>query len=256
MAHCWSNDDTANSLHNMGSCRFSMAVPIRLLNLRIELIDIAVNLFHRKRVRRVIKFTDDENRLQADTVSTRIGQNNALHRSTTRCVFELDSITGSCSVNAGVRPPGLELDQYRNQLIRKVYSSLLHVGNAMDARDLTLLYDNGIRAVIDLAINERPAQLGRDIVYCRFPLNDGDGNDSAMIRLAIQTTVSLIRHEFPTLVACSAGMSRAPTIAAASIAMITKRDPDECLIELIADGPNDVSPILWNEVKNIRELHV
>ncbi len=108
MAHCWSNDDTANSLHNLGSCRFGMAVPIRLLNRRIELIDIAINLFHRKRVRCLIRFTDYENRLQADTVSTRIGQNNALHRSTTRCFFGLDSVTGSCSVNADVRKSELK----------------------------------------------------------------------------------------------------------------------------------------------------
>ena len=139
-------------------------------------------------------------------------------------------------------------------MIREVYSPLLHVGHALDARDLRLLYDNGIRAVVDLAINELPAQLGRDIVYCRFPLNDGDGNESAMIEIAIQTTVSLIKHEISTLVACSAGMSRAPTIAAASIATITRRDPDECLIHLINDGPYDLSPILWTHVKKICPL--
>ena len=121
----------------------------------------------------------------------------------------------------------------------------------MDARDLRLLYDNGIRAVIDLAINEPPAQLGREIIYCRFPLNDGDGNSDALITLAIRTTASLIQSEMPTLVACSAGMSRAPSIAAGSIALLTSRDPDDCLIQMIADAPNDVSPILWTHVKRV-----
>lgn len=128
---------------------------------------------------------------------------------------------------------------------------MLHVGNALDARDLRLLYDNGIRAVIDLAINEPPAQLGREIVYCRFPLNDGDGNSDALIALAIRTIVSLVRNEMATLVACSAGMSRAPSVAAGSIALLTGREPDDCLLELIADAPNDVSPILWIHVKRV-----
>ncbi|MBM3968002.1 MAG: dual specificity protein phosphatase family protein [Planctomycetes bacterium] len=136
-------------------------------------------------------------------------------------------------------------------MIRDVHSNLLFVGNALDARDLRLLYDTGIRAVIDLAINEPPAQLGREIVYCRFPLNDGDGNDDALIALAVRTTVSLIGSGIPTLVACSAGMSRAPTIAAASIALRTGRNPDDCLVELISNAPNDVSPILWAHIKRV-----
>jgi len=61
----------------------------------------------------------------------------------------------------------------------------------------------------------------------------------------------MIRNEIQTVVACSAGMSRAPTVAAASIALLTNRDPDECLIEIIADSPNDVSPILWTHIKRV-----
>ncbi|XZE37129.1 dual specificity protein phosphatase family protein [Pirellulaceae bacterium SH501] len=136
-------------------------------------------------------------------------------------------------------------------MIRNVYADLLYVGNAIDARDLRGIYNSGILAVIDLAINELPAQLGREIVYCRFPLNDGDGNSDALITLAVRTIASLIRYQAPTLVACSAGMSRAPSIAAASISLLTGRDPDECLTQLITDAPNDVSPILWAHVKRV-----
>ncbi len=89
-------------------------------------------------------------------------------------------------------------------MIRNVYSDHLYVGNALDARDLRMLYDNGIRAVVDLAINEKPAQLGRELIYCRFPINDGDGNPDWLIAIAIQTIVSMVRHEIRTLVACSA----------------------------------------------------
>jgi hypothetical protein len=139
-------------------------------------------------------------------------------------------------------------------LIRAVHSNMLHIGNALDARDLRLLYETGIRAVIDLAINEPPAQLGREIVYCRFPLNDGDGNSDALITLAIRTIASLIRHNIPTLVACSAGMSRAPSIASGSIALLTDRHPDDCLLQLVTGVPNDVSPTLWSHVKRVYNI--
>jgi hypothetical protein len=136
-------------------------------------------------------------------------------------------------------------------LIRNIYKGLLHVGNALDARDLRLLYDTGIKAVVDLAINETPAQLGRDLIYCRFPIHDGDGNSDEMIQIAIQTVCSLVRDRIATLVACSAGMSRAPSIASVSIAIITNQLPDECLRTVINNSPNDVSPLLWDQVKRV-----
>lgn len=136
-------------------------------------------------------------------------------------------------------------------MIRNVYSDLLYVGNAMDARDLRPIYDNRILAGVDLAINEPPAQLGREIIYCRFPLNDGEGNNDGLIEITVRTIAALIRNEMRTLVACSAGMSRAPTIAAATVALLTGRDPDECLMDIISNAPNDVSPILWTHIKQV-----
>lgn len=124
----------------------------------------------------------------------------------------------------------------------------------MDARDLRLIYDVGIHTVIDLAINEPPAQLGREIIYCRFPINDGDGNPDWLVSVIIGTIVKMIRNNMRTLVACSAGMSRAPTIAAASISLLTHRDPDDCLRDIIANAPNDVSPILWTHIKRVYKV--
>ena len=121
----------------------------------------------------------------------------------------------------------------------------------MDARDLKSIYNQQIRAVVDLAINEPPAQLGREIIYCRFPLYDGDGNNDGLIAIAVRTVAAMIQNNTRTIVACSAGMSRAPTIAAASVALLTGRDPDECLLDLISNAPNDVSPILWAQIKRV-----
>lgn len=121
----------------------------------------------------------------------------------------------------------------------------------MDARNVKAIYENQIRAVVDLAINEPPAQLGREIIYCRFPLNDGGGNNDGLIAIAVRTIAAMIRNKTRTIVACSAGMSRAPTIAAASVALMTGRDPDECLADIITNAPNDVSPILWAHIKRV-----
>ena len=121
----------------------------------------------------------------------------------------------------------------------------------MDGRDLKAIYEKQIRAVVDLAINEPPAQLGREIIYCRFPLNDGGGNNDGLIAIVVRTIAAMVQNKTRTIVACSAGMSRAPTIAAASVALMTGRDPDECLADIITNAPNDVSPILWAQIKRV-----
>ncbi len=42
-----------------------------------------------------------------------------------------------------------------------------------------------------------------------------------------------------------------PSIGAAVVATLTGRNPDDCLVDIIADGPSDVSPILWARVKSV-----
>lgn len=132
--------------------------------------------------------------------------------------------------------------------MRAVKSYSLWIGNAGDARRVADLMNAGIRAVVDLAANEPVAALPREIVYCRFPLLDGVGNELWLLRAAIATIAELLRDNVPTLVACSAGMSRSPALAAAAIALLTCRDPIECLLACVAGGPADVSPALWNDV--------
>ncbi|MFN8706998.1 MAG: hypothetical protein ACK526_19520 [Planctomyces sp.] len=66
----------------------------------------------------------------------------------------------------------------------------------------------GIGGVVDLAIEEPSVHFPRDIVYCRFPLFDGDGNSPASLQSAIDTTADFVTAEQPTLIACGDGMSR------------------------------------------------
>src|SRR5688572_5149908 len=101
----------------------------------------------------------------------------------------------------------------------------LFLGNALDARHVRGLFDVQLEAVIDLALNEPPAQLGREIVYCRFPLVDGTGNPAWLLRAAIETTSRFVRDGVKTLVSCSGAMSRSPAIVAAALAVQSGKSP-------------------------------
>lgn len=132
--------------------------------------------------------------------------------------------------------------------MREIIPGLLWIGNAADARNPSELHEQGIRAVVDLAFEHTAPQLTRDLVHCRFPLVDGAGNPPGLVRIAIDTVVAFLRMGMPTLVACGAGMSRSPAVAAAALARFQNRDVDACLQEIVANRPHDVSPSLWREV--------
>ena len=106
----------------------------------------------------------------------------------------------------------------------------------------------GILAVVDLALNESPPSLPHDLTYCRFPLIDGTGNSPRLLQAAVETVACLLRSGTPTLVYCSAGLSRSPCIAGAAIAVIRRYPLDEGLKFVLQSGPADVSPGLWSEV--------
>jgi len=135
--------------------------------------------------------------------------------------------------------------------MREIVPQLLWLGNRKDARDTTGLLDSGITAVVDLAVEELPAQLTREMVYCRFPLLDGVGNRPWLLYAAICATAGLIRKRVPTLVCCGSGMSRSPAIVAVTLAVVRRAAPDDCLQEVVAGCPHDVSPPLWNDIMNV-----
>lgn len=132
--------------------------------------------------------------------------------------------------------------------MREVVAKLLWIGNARDSRNVTDVLSAGIKAVVDLAIEEPPIQFPRDIVYARLPLLDGVGNDPAVIRAAVSVTATFIAGRVPTLVTCGGGMSRSPAIAAAALASVRGTPMDEALLDLANHGPHDVAPGLWAEV--------
>jgi hypothetical protein len=135
--------------------------------------------------------------------------------------------------------------------MRQVQPYPLWLGHVGDVRDLSGMLAAGVSALVDLAVDEPPARVTRELIYCRFPLVDGTGNAPPLLRLAIDTTAGLIRAALPTLVICSSGLSRTLAVAAAGLAAATGRPAAECLTELARVRPGDVSPGLWQDVRRL-----
>ncbi|MCH9655307.1 MAG: dual specificity protein phosphatase family protein [Planctomycetes bacterium] len=133
--------------------------------------------------------------------------------------------------------------------MREVIPQLLWIGNARDARDVKGVLDLGISAIIDLALEEPPISFPREIVYCRLPLIDGDENNQPVLETTIETVARFIQAEVPTLVACSAGMSRSPAIVAGALSKTKAISFREAIGQIAAIGPCDVSPGLWNQIE-------
>lgn len=129
--------------------------------------------------------------------------------------------------------------------MREVIAGKLWIGNAGDARDVARVLSAGVKAVVDLAIEEPPVVYPRDVTYCRFPMLDGAGNPAARLQTAIRTASALITAGTPTLIACGGGMSRAPAIAAAALAHATGIDLQQALSEVLGTGPRDLAPAFW-----------
>jgi protein-tyrosine phosphatase len=135
--------------------------------------------------------------------------------------------------------------------MRQISSYALWLGHAGDGRNPRLLLDSGIQAVVQLALEEEPLRLPREIIVCRFPLLDGGGNDPGLLDLAVTTVANLVEKKIPTLVCCGAGMSRSPAVAAVALAIVYQENADECLKRLAEHHPSDVMPGLWNDLKTV-----
>jgi len=100
----------------------------------------------------------------------------------------------------------------------------LWVGHAGDGRDYRSILDGGIRALLQVAVEEQALQPPSELIYLRFPILDGIDNPPDVLSLAVSTAAALIQAHVPTLVCCGAGMSRAPLMAAAGMALVGSYD--------------------------------
>lgn len=127
----------------------------------------------------------------------------------------------------------------------------LWIGNAADVRDTVSLLEQQIEFVVQLAAEDSAAMLPREIGLLRCPLNDGGRNDRTMLEIAIRTVGTLLAAERRTLVCCSAGMSRSPSVSACGLALATRKTPEECLESISENRCTDVSPPLWNSLLKV-----
>jgi hypothetical protein len=127
----------------------------------------------------------------------------------------------------------------------------LWIGHSGQERDWPRLFGTGIRAVIELAMEEPPEGSPRELIACRFPLLDGPGNDAGVLGLAVCTVGELVRAQVPTLLCCGGGVSRAPAVAAAALALAHGLPPADCLQQVAACHHCDVSPGLWDDVTTL-----
>ena len=123
------------------------------------------------------------------------------------------------------------------------------IGHVGDVNRPEQLSQAGIKALVDLADNEKPTLVFREMVYCRIPLVDGAGNPEWLLRLAAETVARLMRAQVSTLVFCSAGMSRSPSIVAAAIALNEEKHLAFGLDRIRILGSCDLSPALWTDVE-------
>ncbi|MCH7988888.1 MAG: dual specificity protein phosphatase family protein [Planctomycetes bacterium] len=137
----------------------------------------------------------------------------------------------------------------KDELLQELISKSVWIGNAKEAENTSQILSLGISAMVCVAIEELPPPITRDLIFCRFPLNDGSDNSVEVLRTAVDTISKLINEKIPTFVYCGAGMSRSPVMAAAALSKVQGSDPDETLRTLFSDLPHDVSPQLWHDVK-------
>jgi protein-tyrosine phosphatase len=135
--------------------------------------------------------------------------------------------------------------------MREIRPGRLWLGNAGDGRDPERLLRAGVVAVVNVALEEPSPELPRSVIYCHFPLMDGAQEVQGVLGVAIQTLVSLLRNQVPTLVYCGAGMSRSPAVVAAALAIVEGGGPDEKLRQVVSGQPHDISPRLWEAVRRI-----
>jgi protein-tyrosine phosphatase len=133
--------------------------------------------------------------------------------------------------------------------MRRIEGFTLWLGHVGDLVDRQTVIESDILAIVDLALEEPPADLPRNLTYCRFPLIDGPGNSASVIHAAAETVACFLRLSTSTLVCCCAGMSRSPCIAGAAIALARRYSFDDALKLVSSSGPVDVSPGLWADVR-------
>jgi len=122
----------------------------------------------------------------------------------------------------------------------------LYVGNMQDAKVAQPLTDAGITAILNVSYeNDDPVYFVKQMRYIKIGLADSSENTKYMRDLAINALVALLNEGETVLVHCSAGVSRAPFVAAQALAKIENKDPDLMLQEIRNERTIVIKGALW-----------
>jgi len=135
--------------------------------------------------------------------------------------------------------------------MRELSPERLWIGNAGDSRQPRILFETGIQAVVSVAMEEPIPQLPAQFIVVRIPLYDGEGNAAVTLRLAVDTVVALVESRTPTLLTCSAGLSRSPLVAAFALAKVTGTPPLELVRAWSQSARFDLHPLLLRDLQSL-----
>lgn len=133
--------------------------------------------------------------------------------------------------------------------MRQVVGYPLWLGHVGDLQEIPTVMDSGIEAVVELADGEQLAVLPRSLIRLRFPLSDGGENPPWLLRLAVESVATLLKTGVPTLVCCSAGMSRSVCVATGAMAVVAELSLAQALAIVTESGPADVSTGLFAQLQ-------
>ncbi len=130
-------------------------------------------------------------------------------------------------------------------------NSDIWLGNTSDLRDIRSVLKHGVTAIIDLAIEDPLPTIPRATTYCRFMITDDGENNPANIHAAILAASAFVSGGHVAAICCSAGLSRSPSIAAATMSYISGDSPTATLELVSAVKHIDVNPAFWNQVVDV-----
>lgn len=118
------------------------------------------------------------------------------------------------------------------------------IGNYLDAQDIELIKEYGIRSVVclDGSLRSSHAAALELSEVAAYQLIDGAGNDLRIIRFAVDDLIRLVESNPPVLVHCHAGRSRSAVVVAAYIMKVQGLSADDALALVAAKREISVTP--------------
>lgn len=128
------------------------------------------------------------------------------------------------------------------------------IGNYLEARDATLLKEQGFRSAISLdgtLAEQQAAELGLFEVTS-YSLVDGPGNDLRVLHFAVDD-LRRLAAQGPVLVQCHAGRSRSVVVVAAYLMEAHRISAREAISRVAAKREINVTPALVDLLRKLEK---